>query len=101
MTILNYTPHTINEATTGNSYPSNGVARLSATTEVVDNINGINIYHTTFGEVEGLPESEEGVVIIVSGMILDAVSDRDDLIAPGILVRDENGNPVGCKGFRA
>jgi hypothetical protein len=102
MKIINYTPHPINEVTTGRTFPPSGiVARVTSTSTPAGEIDGIPIVTTTFGEIEGLPAPQEGVAIIVSGMVLDAKGKRFDLVAPGELVRDSNGNPIGCKGFRA
>ena len=102
MKILNYTPHQINETITGTTFaPSGVVARVSSTSSQSGNLAGIPCFSTIFGEVEGLPTPQDGVALIVSGMVLDACkSKRFDLVAPGELVRDDAGQPVGCKGFR-
>ena len=100
MTFKNYTPHTINETTTGVSFPSEGIARISTNSQHVGEANGIPFFTVTLGHVEGLPTPERDTFIIVSGMVFDA-SDRDDLVAPGDLIRNDEGNPIGCKGFRA
>ena len=98
---VNLTPHTINEVVTGLEIPPSGtVARVAASSTVVDNINGVPIYTTTYGDVVGLPDSQPGVYYVVSGAVLAARPDRKDLLAPGELVRDNNGQPIGCKGFR-
>ncbi len=100
MRILNYTPHIINETETGKSYPSDGIARVESITLWTENtVGGVRLCHTTTGKVIGLPEQEEGIYILVSGMVLDA-SDRGDLLAPGELVRNDAGQPIGCRGFR-
>ncbi len=99
--IINYTPHTINEVTTGKSYPSNGVARVESQTHWLKNtIDDVPLCTTKLGEVQGLPGFVEDTYIIVSGLVFDA-SNRVDLLAPGMLVRDDNGQPIGCNGFRA
>ena len=102
-TIINATPHAINETTSNRTFPPSGiVARVAATSTPAGSIAGIPCFTTTFGEVEGLPDPQEGVAIIVSGMVLDACKGkRFDLVAPGELVRNEAGQPIGCKGFRA
>ena len=101
MKIINYTPHAINETTSGRTFPPSGnIARVASTSIPAGNLDGIPVVTSTFGEVEGLPEPQQDVAIIVSGMVLDACKGRFDLIAPGELVRDEGGNPIGCKGFR-
>lgn len=51
------------------------------------------------GEVVGLPGRAPGVLYLVSTMVADAASYRDDLVVPGDLVRDEAGKVIGCRGF--
>jgi hypothetical protein len=102
--IINATPHPINETETGIEFPASGlVVRVASSselaTEIVMGNKIIQAYRTTFGEVEGLPEQQIGIFYIVSGLVLSA-STRTDLLAPGELVRDENGRAIGCKGFR-
>ena len=99
---INLTPHTINEITTGAAIePSGSLARVATeSVEAGRTYNNIALYRTTYGEVEGLPEAVDGTVYIVSGMVLAAISDRQDVVAPGELVRDADGKPVGCKGFK-
>jgi len=102
MQIVNYTPHSITETTTGITFPPSGnTARVSSISVPVGDLAGAPCFITSFGQVEGLPEPQDGVALIVSGMVMDACKGkRFDLVAPGELVRDENGQPVGCKGFR-
>jgi hypothetical protein len=102
MKIINYTPHGINEVLTSQTFPPSGnVARVSSTSTPAGDIAGVPCFSTTFGEVEGLPAPQEGVFILVSGLVLEASKGlRFDLVAPGELVRDSAGQPVGCKGFR-
>jgi len=102
MKIVNCTPHVIVETITGTAFaPSGNVARVSSSSTPSGDIAGIPCFATTFGEVHDLPAPQEGVVFIVSGMVLDTCrGHRSDLVAPGELVRDSAGNPVGCKGFR-
>ncbi len=60
----------------------------------------IETFKSSFGEVENLPPQEEGVMVIVSAMAADAAKDRNDLLVPGELVRDNDGNIIGCKSLR-
>lgn len=94
----NYTPHTIN-LNDGRSFPSEGVARVSATFTKFSNDG---ICRQEFGEVEGLPEPQEGVKLIVSAMVLSA-SNRTDLVAPATghpdTIRNEKGHIVSVPGF--
>ncbi len=88
--------------------PSGQVARVSATTtpkaSALSVEYGFPTVRTVFGEVTGLPESQDGVAYIVSGMVLDAVGkkqpDRQDVYAPGELLRGTDGQPRGCIGLR-
>lgn len=50
-------------------------------------------------EIIGLPEPEPGVVYIVAKAVSDAVPARGDLMSPGRLLRDADGNVVGCDGL--
>jgi hypothetical protein len=63
-------------------------------------IDGIPIESVIYGEIEGLPEYQEEVYYIVSGLVAAAAAKigRVDCLAPGALVRDKN-NPsliLGC-----
>lgn len=70
------------------------------TVDVPDgDIDGIPVVRTQFGAVSGLPDSSPDVVFVVSLLVLNAATDRDDLVAPGALVRDDAGRPIGCRGF--
>lgn len=102
MKLINLTPHEICEATTGKKFPASGiVARVSVQYSPAGELNGIPLFSARFGEVEGLPEPKEGVVFIVSSMVLEAIREkRSDIVAPGDLVRDQNGNPIGCRGLK-
>jgi hypothetical protein len=51
------------------------------------------------GEVVGLPEPQEGVVYITSTLVRLAVPGRKDVMSPGPLVKDMEGNPIGCLGL--
>ena len=103
-TILNYTPHTINEVTTGTSFPSVGNARVSVEYTRYARVEGIQVYTTKYGEVTGLPgdsphQLSPDTFYIVSMMVKDALPERNDLLSPGELVRNSEGQPIGCKGF--
>lgn len=108
MEILNYTPHTINvcdeNGEVKESYNSSGSARVQTTQECVGMINGVKIYSTKYGEVEGLPEENERTMILVSFLVKQALPERKDLICPnttpGQVVRDENGQIIGVKSFQ-
>lgn len=109
--VINLTPHTINlvaeDGTQLLSLESQGVARVASTTEVVGflQVGGVAVpqTHTTFGEVEGLPDPTSGVGYVVSNMIISALAQqgirRNDLFTPGLQVRDEQGRVIGCRSL--
>ena len=102
MKFVNLTPHTINEVTSGRAFePSGDVARVSVEYIPIDPTDGIDTYAPCYGDVEGLPEPQSGTTFIVSGMVLAHCPKRLDVVAPGELVRDDNGKPIGCKGFKS
>ncbi len=73
--------------------------------EVSMDIVMIPIVETEFSEVEGLPEPRQGVVYVVSSVVLEAVKGRrDDVVAPdtgpGSVCRDENGRIIGVRFLR-
>ena len=79
--------------------PSGILARVSMINFPAGEIDGIAIESVTYGEIEGLPEPQEGVYYIVSGLVAAAAAKigRGDCLAPGALVRDKKtGVILGC-----
>lgn len=79
------------------------IPKQRATVEV-DGIT-IPIYQYTYSRVENLPPREDGVMYIVSGIMLDYLpDDRDDFLAPDTdpdsAIRDQEGRIIGVKRFR-
>lgn len=101
--VLNLTPHALNIHSLDGSVktlpPSGQVARCSSTTTQVGEFDGLPLFSTTFGDVVGLPDPQDGVLMVVSALVRQAVPHRKDVVSPGELVRDADGNPVGCKGL--
>lgn len=109
--IVNLTPHTINEATTGKAFPPSGfVLRTETKRTELERLDGIPVYSTLYGKLTGWPDKiESDTVFIVSTMIARQAKleyeeriDRQDSVrfcSPGELVRDDEGNPIGCRGF--
>ena len=97
MKYYNYTPHKIclND---GRSFESAGLARVSSS---FSEISGDECQQI-FGEVEGLPDHQSGVKIIVSAMVL-AASDRKDLVAPATghpkTIRNDKGHIISVPCF--
>jgi len=99
MNYVNLTPHAI-VLNDGRTYPPSGeVARVAAGFSPLDD----DVCTQTFGEVSGLPAKVEGTRCIVSGLVLAACQDRDDVVAPATghpeTVRNERGHIVSVPGF--
>lgn len=102
MKLVNLTPHAIriinDDRPTMVIAPSGTVARVDTTTHVVSTVEGIDILSTKFGVVINLPKSVDGTLYIASRLVVE-VAGRTDIVCPGELVRDEEGNIVGCKNL--
>lgn len=79
MRFINCTPHKICLNDGSIFEPSGHIARCQNTYSSFDE-NGIA--SVGYGKVEGLPEPEENVTYIVSGILLSACPERIDLVAP-------------------
>ena len=99
MKFVNLTPHAINLNDGTVIEPSGEIARVSSSFSEFD-VRGICAQ--VFGEVENLPEPENGVLYVVSGLVLSA-TDRIDVVAPATghpdTVRNEKGHIVSVPGF--
>ena len=97
--LINLTPHTITIlcGETKKELASEGLARVTTTTEVVGNINGIPVNTIEMGEVTGLPAPEKDTIFIVSRVVAEAVKDtRNDVVIVDKTVRNEAGQIIGC-----
>jgi hypothetical protein len=99
--LINMTPHPINIVDNVGvnimTIPSSGLVRLKAhTVDAGFRVDGVKITTTKFGEAEGLPDFKDGVFIIVSQLVKTAVQHRTDLLVPAEVLRDANGNIIGC-----
>ena len=107
MEIINLTPHNVNVVLhNGNvvTIPSSGVvARCAQQTEQVGTIDyagtEIPLTVTSYGEVVDLPEPRTNTYYVVSRLVMSAASGRTDLLCPNGLVRDDNGNIIGCESL--
>ena len=106
MLLVNLTPHVLNLVTGSGTVtvpPSGTVARVAVTrkpagTVTVDGVQ-VPLYRTTYGAVEGLPDPAPDTLYVVSAVVAAAARDRDDLVVPDDLVRDEQGRVVGARGL--
>lgn len=104
MKIVNCTPHPITIVGENNeivlTLPKGLVIpRLTQSSQIVDEVCNIPVTETIFGETTDLPEKVEGTFLIVSRLVMAANLDRNDLLVPNQLVRDENGNIIGCRSL--
>lgn len=81
--------------------PSGQVARISSSVEELDVVylcDGVEFVcdATEYGDVEGLPAPEFGVIYLVSGLVAARCPDRRDLAVPGRQVRDAMLGVVGA-----
>lgn len=100
---VNLTPHDINvvkaDGSTMSIPKSGNVARCAQSRQDVNVVDGVNISTTKFGDVQDLPEPQDGVWFITSALVRAGVPHRKDVLSPGALVRDDAGNVIGCQGF--
>jgi hypothetical protein len=112
MKFINCTPHPItirdNAGTDLTIAPSGVVPRVVGETRDAVPVGEIPVRVDGPGVVEGLPDPEPGVALIVSGMVLTALagSGRVDVFAPGTgpadgAVRNEAGHIVAVTCLKA
>lgn len=111
MKAINTTPHNVvvikADGETVTYKGGSPLIRVSATTQCIDNVGGIDIYEETLGDP--IIDDPEDLLLhyralIVSRVVADKLKgmsefDAYELYVPGNLVRDNSGNIVGCKGL--
>ena len=105
MKFVNLTPHDLHIADVDGDFftiKSSGVARLDTSTIFHKNLDHVPFFTTVFGRVQGLPdyEADEDYIYITSMLVAQTVK-RGDVVSPGELVRDKEGNVIGCRGLTA
>ena len=108
MKFRNLTPHTIvvreHDEAASFAFPPDpqGPARVSVSTETLAPLGAFRLQRQVFGQVENLPEPQEGTTLIVSAMVLSRCAGRTDVVAPDTgrdAVRDDAGRIVAARGF--
>ena len=101
--IINMTPHTVNLTIDGKSIaidPCGIIPRCSTSEQQLKTISfgglDIPIVKSVFGNVQDLPGRKDDTVLIVSRPVVEACPDRDDLVFPNGLIRDDGGRVIGC-----
>lgn len=112
MTLVNLTPHMISFLVNNEMLfiPAQGkIAKVSTKRQMISTlpVNNIQIpiYTTTFGEVtltspdgsinEPFPELKKNTFYIVSSIVKNVMMDREDILVPTDIVRDDRSNVVG------
>lgn len=106
--ILNLTMHDVTIKFNGETHviPKSGLSvRCKIPMEKAEDINGIPCeYKRTDMLSTLLPPEQEGVLLLVSSMVLDACPDRKDLIAPntskGMAIKNNAGKTIAVKGLQ-
>ncbi len=84
------------------TYPAEGKVWLNANYAYVDHldVDGIPVPVLEVSEptVSGLPPQQDGVYLIVSGLIAGMYPERGDLLSPARVTRKSNGT-VECRAF--
>jgi len=107
-TLMNLTPHPITlrslDGTDTVLVPSGTVARVTATSGSLGSVEGVPVPvmgADSFGKVIDLPEPEEGVFLIVSGLVGGApsIKGRADVLVPGTgpndgAIRNDKGHII-------
>ena len=79
MKFINFTPHIVRLNDGTEFAPSGKVARV---TSVYSPFDANGIANVKFGEVQNLPEPEDGIVYIVSAFVAAACHARKDVVSP-------------------
>jgi len=101
-TYINTTPHSISDTNSGIIFPKdpNCQLRINVTSKLVRFTHeGIPLYTKTYGHLDNEPPILENTFYITSLLVKQGYPHRSDFIIPGDLLRDENGQPIGCDGF--
>lgn len=95
--IRNFTPHEINLP--DRNIPSEGSARVNVFYMEVYKHDGVSIVKGSYSGMTGLPDQQDGTLLIVSLMVKLALPGRTDLVSPGKLTRNAEGQVTGCEAL--
>lgn len=105
--IVNITPHAITIEGVGTIDASGTIARVGTVRTALGTRANVRIMLQAFGQIEGLPDPVDGMIYIVSGLVLDAVKRQTtgragiDVFAPdtGPDAIRTNGQIVAVRGL--
>jgi len=99
----NLTPHAVSIITYSGEMitilPEEKPARVVTVSVQLAVVDGIQIIHQKFGEVENLPEPQADLLLIVSQVVFSACGDRSDLVFPADFVRNAAGAIIACRAL--
>ena len=98
MKFINLTPHAINLNDGTILWPSEIICRIASTHTEFD-LDGV--CSIAYGEVENLPDAEDGVMYVVSALVAQVVR-RTDVVSPATghpLTVRKNGLIVSVPGY--
>lgn len=104
MTLINLTPHPINiyrnhsvEEGPAEVIPPSGTVARIATIDLGTQVSNTATYELVeYGHAHDLPPKQDGAVFIVS-LVVALACHRDDLLAPYVEVRNDEGTMIGCR----
>ena len=105
MIFKNLTPHALNVLGVNGEeaifLPEGAPARVAVKTVTREDLAGFRLQAQEFGQVEGLPEPQEGTIYIVSAIVLAQCKGRPDVVAPdtGKDAIRKDGQIVAVRGF--
>lgn len=72
--------------------------RVSTEEVELSEVQGVPTISVQYGEIENLPEQEEGTFFVVSALAANAARERGrkDVLVPARMVREADGRIVGC-----
>jgi hypothetical protein len=109
MKIVNLTPHALNLMPAGPTGPvvtippSGQVARCAVDRVQVDTVTvdgvSVPVNQTRFGAVSDLPDPQPGTVYVVSALVAQAATERQDVFIVDDVVRDDQGRIIGARAL--
>jgi hypothetical protein len=102
MQFINCTPHALTVEGIGTIEPSGTVPRCATVRSDPTLVDGVRYVGQEMGAVTGLPSYTDGIMLVVSGMVLAALNrTRADVVAPdtGPDAIRKDGQIVSVRGF--
>lgn len=110
MKIVNLTPHALVFCSPSGEQnltipPSGEIVRCIEEVQPISTVtvdgHDIPVVAKAFGELQGLPDEQEGTVYVVSALAAQAAykAGRQDVYCPGDPVRDADGKITGCRSL--